>query len=279
LIALQHCDSTFGYVKILLQTMEIIIFVLSRKTPREVKPLRGCLTALSAMLRFACQAAVETAQKRRERNMNKGSKQRLGNNGVITEENVRQRGEYTAIRAVKTMLGREANPYMRKAYQDLCRDIDYFDIEGYTLTSSYDIAQEAIVFLCQYIGRKPTDIIPDRKGKPVTILLACFRHVNVYVMNNYNRARKAVYIEDMPYQIPVDFEWDTEAQDYTEVDAKIAALKLTKRQSEVLSYRLSGKNPYEIARSLSVVRETVKFSIKLIRRKYLETFPNMLPIA
>ena len=71
---------------------------------------------------------------------------RTNTNDVITVDNVRDKGESTAIRAVKTMLGRDASPYMRKTYQNLCRDIDFFNIEGYTLTSSYDSRMTTAVY-------------------------------------------------------------------------------------------------------------------------------------
>ncbi|MDR1093356.1 MAG: hypothetical protein LBL66_04330, partial [Clostridiales bacterium] len=83
----------------------------------------------------------------------------LSKDGVITAENVRRKGEYTAICAVKGRLGYEASRFMQETYRNLIRDMDHFDDKGYALTDSYDIAQEAIGFLCGYIGRKLTDTV------------------------------------------------------------------------------------------------------------------------
>ncbi|MDR1092682.1 MAG: hypothetical protein LBL66_00870, partial [Clostridiales bacterium] len=113
----------------------------------------------------------------------------LSKDGVITAENVRRKGEYTAICAVKGRLGYEGTAFMQETYRNLIRDMDHFDDKGYALTDSYDIAQEAIVFLCGYIGRKLTDTVTDRKGEPVTILKACFLHVNAYLCRNIRKEK------------------------------------------------------------------------------------------
>jgi len=165
---------------------------------------------------------------------------------VITTENIRRKGEYTAIRAVQVKLGYEPTPFMRQTYYNLIRDMDYFDYSGYSLTSSYEIAQEAVLFLCEHIGKRLTDIVIDGKGEPVTILKACFRHVNAYLSRISRKAQKDIYIEDF-HNDYFKVIWDTEAEDYAVVNEKIAAMKLTERQAEVLQYRMDGRSLKEIA--------------------------------
>jgi len=55
------------------------------------------------------------------------------------------------------------------------------------------------------------------------------------------------------YQITILFEWDTdEMTDYTRVDKKVAAMGLTKRQTEILTCRMECGGASKTASALSV---------------------------
>ena len=55
-------------------------------------------------------------------------------------------------------------------YANLARDIDYKDLDGYVLTDSYDLAQEAALFLYGYMGKSVFDTCIDPKsGKTYAI--------------------------------------------------------------------------------------------------------------
>ena len=104
----------------------------------------------------------------------------LSKDEPLTEMNIRFRGERTAVRAAKTFLCRENSPYMQKTYCDLLKDIDNFGIEGYVLTESYEIVQEAVLFFCNFMGQRLTDTYIDNYGQEITILKGCFRAVNCF---------------------------------------------------------------------------------------------------
>jgi len=159
-------------------------------------------------------------------------------------------------------------------YAGLIRDVHNFNVTGYILSDAYDAAQEAILFFCPYIGRKLNDIIPDRKGLPVSIYIACFRNVNGYIQRRQRKARKGIYIDDLPYQIPVQFEWEDDEPEYTTVDAKITALDLTECQRNVLFHRISGASMKGTARALSVTIKPVYQAMYKIRAKYFHAFPD-----
>ena len=197
---------------------------------------------------------------------------RLNKDDVISEENVRRKGERTAVRAVQSRLGLENNRFMRTAYYNLIRDMDNFDVPGYTLTESYDIAQEAIMFLCQHMGRKLTDTVIDRKGEPVTILKACFRVVNAYTQRQLRKAQKTVHIEDLLKPIEIPFEWEIEEEDYTGVKETIEAMKLTERQNKVLWCKMAGRTQKECALTLSLIKSSIQKSMRAVKAKYLKTF-------
>ena len=196
----------------------------------------------------------------------------LSKDDPITVENVKYRGERTAICAVKSILCKIGDPFMRKTYYGLLDDINNFDADGYNLTEAYDIAQEAISFFCGHIGKTLNDLIPDAYGNQVTVLKACFRVVNAYIMRCQRKACKTVIIDDLPkHQITVDFDWGLETEDdYTVVDERIKVMNLTARQDEILQCMVSGRSTHETARALSVVGSTIRQALKYIRLKYIK---------
>lgn len=54
-------------------------------------------------------------------------------------------------------------------------------------SNAYDIAQEAMLFLCQHIGEKLGDICITKYGKTTTIRSACFRCADNYLQKQYTR--------------------------------------------------------------------------------------------
>ena len=208
--------------------------------------------------------------------INRHNTKALSKDEPITEENVKFRGERTAIRAVKSVLGKTGGDFMQRVYRDLLNDVDKFNIQGYVLTESYDIAQEATGFLCGYIGKKLTDLVIDQYGEPVTILKACFRYVNNYIMRAYRKSFKTTQIDDMPgHQFKVEFDWNAGEVDYTDVDQRIAAMRLTPKQKALLDYRMSGMSIAKTAVALSVVRSSVRYSLRYIQQKYHKSFNHL----
>ena len=52
----------------------------------------------------------------------------------------------------------------------------------YIVSDGYDVAQTAICFLYQFKGRKASEIYgKDRKGKEISIKLACYREVDHFI--------------------------------------------------------------------------------------------------
>ena len=212
--------------------------------------------------------------------MNTKQKNTMNKDEVITPDNIKGIGEWAALQVVKSNHVREPYcPFLRKAYGNLLSDVYNLNVSGYTLTDAYDIAQEAIAFLCEYIGRKINDTVIDRKGLSVAIYIACFRTVNNYVQCNQRKARKMPYIDELPYSMfSVPFNGDVDETDYTAVERIIAAMNLTERQAEVLSHRVSGASMKGTARALSVTIKPVYQAMYKIRAKYLQIFGDVSPV-
>ena len=105
---------------------------------------------------------------------------------IITADNVQTMGERIAVRALKTCYQKGGQPFIYALYCGLVADITENKKAGLPLSDGYDIAQTASAFLCEYIGKTlqdtTTDGQTDKDGQPVTILRACFRAVNRYIM-------------------------------------------------------------------------------------------------
>ena len=197
---------------------------------------------------------------------------------IITADNVQTMGERIAVRALKTCYQKGGQPFIYTLYCGLIADITENKKTGAPLSDGYDIAQTASAFLCDYIGKTlqdtTTDGQTDKDGQPVSILRACFRAVNRYIMGERQHDFKRVYVDDIDengatlyYEIPA--EWDTPtATDYKHITAVIKALNLTSRQAQVLRYRLSGKSIHQIADILKIHRKTLQEHMQALQRKY-----------
>lgn len=197
---------------------------------------------------------------------------------IITAENVQTMGERIAIRALKTCYQKGGQPFIYSLYCGIVADITENKKAGAPLSDGYDIAQTASAFLCDYIGKTlqdtTTDGQTDKDGQPVSILRACFRAVNRYIMGERQHDFKRVYVDDIDengatlyYEIPA--EWDTPtATDYKHITAVIKALNLTSRQAQILRYRLSGKSIHQIADILKIHRKTLQEHMQALQRKY-----------
>ena len=197
---------------------------------------------------------------------------------IITADNVQTMGERIAVRALKTCYQKGGQPFIYTLYCGLIADITENKKTGAPLSDGYDIAQTASAFLCEYIGKTLQDTTADgqtdKDGQPVSILRACFRAVNRYIMGERQHDFKRVYVDDIDengatlyYEIPA--EWDTPtATDYKHITAVIKALNLTSRQAQVLRYRLSGKSIHQIADILKIHRKTLQEHMQALQRKY-----------
>ena len=197
---------------------------------------------------------------------------------IITADNVQTMGERIAVRALKTCYQKSGQPFIYALYCGLVADITENKKTGAPLSDGYDIAQTASAYLCEYIGKtlqdKTTDGQTDKDGQPVTILRACFRAVNRYIMGERQHDYKRVYVDEIDengatlyYEIPA--EWDTPtATDYKHITAVIKALNLTSRQAQILRYRLSGKSIHQIADILKIHRKTLQEHMQALQRKY-----------
>lgn len=98
----------------------------------------------------------------------------LDNNIVISTENIQKIGEVIALTCIKTVIVRSGKD-LHYLYRGLLRDMNRSKDDYSPFSNAYDIAQEAMLFLCQHIGEKLGDNYITKYGKTTTIRSACFR--------------------------------------------------------------------------------------------------------
>ena len=145
----------------------------------------------------------------------------------ISPDNVMRMGELLALSALKIMCGHKM---LHRMYANLARDIDYKDLDGYVLTDSYDLAQEAALFLCGYMGKSVFDTCIDPKsGKTYAIRrmcskILCHKLYEEWKIKRYTESAEDLYRSKEPF---ADFE-QKQKTDYTKYDEIMEKLNLNK---------------------------------------------------
>lgn len=189
----------------------------------------------------------------------------LRDNVVITKENVKTLGEKIAICATKNAR-RFAFGQIDNLYYKLQNDIFHKN----TFSDGYDIAQEAIGFLCSYIGHRLGEVcVPNIHKKLDCIRLACYKHIYTYL----RKERKIMQQEDIDTCIiKVDKIRLQESEDYIRIKKIIQKLNLTKQELEVLNCLYNQMTYTNIAKLLHIDRKTVSRRKKKIQEKYRLAF-------
>ena len=175
---------------------------------------------------------------------------------TISFENVQLMAEMITL---KTLRGRYA--YARKAfdwlYVGLVKDLNRNNDSNHVFSDAYDFVQNAVCFLCEFVGKKLTDVYTIKNGQEITIKHATY----MLVGRNIDRMRRHIArhcdLENTDAQnISVEID-HYEEKDYTEVDNKIELLNLKPRDRAVLDCYMAGMTCNEIAELLDISRITV----------------------
>ena len=105
----------------------------------------------------------------------------------ISKDNVKLMGEMIALQALRTVKKYDMK-IADKLYIGLIKDLHHMGEIDYIVSDGYDCAQTAMCFLYQFLGRTFHEIYgKDRKGKEITIKLACYREVDRFIDGLRNR--------------------------------------------------------------------------------------------
>lgn len=196
----------------------------------------------------------------------------------ISAENVKLMGEMIALQALRTVKKFDMKVADR-LYIGLIKDLHHMSEIDYIVSDGYDVAQTAICFLYQYAGRKATEICgKDKRGKEITIKLACYREVDRFIDSLRNRSdrRGAIeYIDFTDYKaLPMDpincFE--QEQTDYSKYDKLVSALQLSALEIAILNCYMNGMRQAEVCAELGIGRGTINHRKASIRQRYYRLY-------
>ena len=199
----------------------------------------------------------------------------LDNDRVISAENVQRMGEVIALCAIKTVIVRGGKD-LHNLYKGLLRDINRADDDMSRYSDGYDIAQEAMLFLCQHMGKRLDDVYYTKTGRKITIKQACFSVADRYLAKNY--VAPMLNITSLNEQIATEPEAildDEQKNDYTAFDGLISKMNLTAVEQETLSILMAGFTMLQIGKILNVNRTTIWRRQNCIRKKYLQAIKNL----
>ena len=134
----------------------------------------------------------------------------------ISQNNVLEMAELIAFMELRFQIGYLGNR-VQKMYSDLYGDIKHKNELGYMLSDSYDLVQEGALYLCEHYGRHLNDVIGySKKGKPITIEIACIRKMMKLINRKTSDYYRMVSLEALTPVSEPSYEIKEEVtQDYT----------------------------------------------------------------
>lgn len=197
----------------------------------------------------------------------------LGDDVVITADNIKKIGELIALLTIRTVMCRSGKDLYR-LYDGLIKDCNKSNDSLDKYSDGYDIAQTAMLFLCEHIGKRLGDTYTTTRGNVISIKQACFRFTDRYLDKQFTRhLAHTTAISDSIASSHITFIDDESNNDYTAVDAIIKAMHLTSAEYETLSAYMSRLSNIEIAKLLNVNRTTIWRRKNSFCKKYLQ-IPN-----
>lgn len=192
----------------------------------------------------------------------------LDNDVVISAENIQKIGEVIALTCIKTVIVRSGKD-LHYLYKGLLRDMNRSKGDYSPFSNAYDIAQEAMLFLCQHIGEKLGDNCITKHGKTTTIRSACYRCADNYLQKQYTRhIANTISLDERITAEPETILDDEQKNDYTVVDGLISKMKLNAAEYETLCAYMAGLTYLEVTRLLNVNRTTIWRRKMNLQRKY-----------
>ena len=186
----------------------------------------------------------------------------------ISQNNVLEMAELIAFMELRFQIG-YLGSRAQKMYADLYADIKHKNELGYTLSDSYDLVQEGALYLCEHYGKHLNDVICyNKKGKPITIEIACVRKMMKLINLKTRDYHRSVSLDALtPASEPSCEMTEEVSQDYTLYEKIITNLNLTENMRIALECRIKGLSYPEIGKVLARAQSTVfEYFIKMRQR-------------
>ena len=186
----------------------------------------------------------------------------------ISQKNVLEMAQLIAFIELRFQIGYQGSR-MQKMYANLYGDIKHKNELGYTLSDSYDLVQEGALYLCEHYREHLNDVIGySKKGKPITIEIACIRKMMKLINRKTSDYHRSVSLEALTSVSEPSYEIKEEVtQDYSLYEKIVSSLNLTENMRIALECRQNGLSYPEIGRVLSRAQATVyEYFIKMRQR-------------
>ena len=121
----------------------------------------------------------------------------------------------------------------------------------------------------------------DKKGKDITIKLACYREVDRFIDSLRNRSDRrgpVEYIDFTDYKaLPMDPVncFEKEQTDYGKYDELVAALQLSALELAILNCYMNGMRQAEVCAELGIGRGTINHRKASIRQRYYSLYGSL----
>lgn len=192
----------------------------------------------------------------------------LDDDVVINIDNIKKIGELIALLTIRTVMCRSGKDLYR-LYDGLIKDCNKSNDSLAEYSDGYDIAQTAMLFLCEHIGKRLGGNYTTTSGNVISIKQACFRFTDRYLDKQYTRhLAHTTAISDSVASSHITFIDDESNNDYTAVDALIERMQLTQGEYDVLCAYMSGLTYLEVTQLLNVNRTTIWRRRTRIQEKY-----------
>ena len=200
----------------------------------------------------------------------------------ISAENVKLMGEMIALQALRTVKKFDMK-VADKLYIGLIKDLHHMGEIDYIVSDGYDVAQTAICFLYQFVGHTANEVYgKDRKGKDITIKLACYREVDHFINLLRNRPdRWGTIVESIDFTnykaLPMDPVncFEQEQTDYGKYDELVEMLQLSALELAILNCYMSGMGQSQVCAELGIGRGTINHRKASIRQRYYSLYGSL----
>lgn len=193
----------------------------------------------------------------------------LGDDVVITADNIKKIGELIALLTIRTVMCRSGKNLYR-LYDGLIKDCNKSNDSLFEYSDGYDIAQTAMLFLCEHIDKRLGGNYTTTRGNVISIKQACFRFTDRYLDKQFTRhLAHTTAISDSIASSHITFIDDESNNDYTAVDALVERMNLAQGEYDVLCAYMSGLTYLEVTQLLKVNRTTIWRRRMKLQKKYL----------
>ena len=179
----------------------------------------------------------------------------LDENTVITLGNIEKLSQCFALSALKGIkkYAYSATPKVERLQSQLKQDI-YYHKKLDTYSDSYDLVQEASLFLCKFIGHKLGELCKDSKsksGKIDNLKNACIRVLQVYLRKEL-KFHNNIVDENECFELIDERPIIPEKPDYTKVKEILLKIIQNKLEYQVFEFYYNGVEPKLIAEFLGI---------------------------